>query len=63
MANNPIATVTSISRKKKFDFSSLTIIFITIGLFTFLAFTSDTFLTYRNIYSIFGLSYSIIDDT
>ncbi len=61
MASYPIPTDTSISRKKKFNFSSLTIIFLTIGLFTFLSFTSDTFLTYRNIYSIlYGVSFQFI---
>ena len=58
MENNSTLTVPSISRKKYFDFSSLTIIFLTIGLFTYLSFTSDTFLTTRNIYSIlYGLSF------
>ena len=61
MADYPVPTVSSISRRKKFDFSSLTIIFITIGLFTLLAFTSETFLTYRNIYSIlYGVSFQFI---
>jgi ribose/xylose/arabinose/galactoside ABC-type transport system permease subunit len=58
MENNSISINPTISRKKKFDFSSLTIIFITVGLFIFLAFTSDTFLTTRNIYSIlYGVSF------
>jgi ribose/xylose/arabinose/galactoside ABC-type transport system permease subunit len=61
MASYPLSTVTSISRRKKFDFSSLTILFITIGLFTALSFTSDTFFTYRNIYSIlYGVSFQFI---
>jgi ribose/xylose/arabinose/galactoside ABC-type transport system permease subunit len=58
MENNQILTVPSVSRKKNFDFSSLTIIFITLGLFTFLSLTSNTFLTTRNIYSImYGISF------
>ena len=61
MGSIPIPTDTSISRKKKFNFSSLTIIFLTIGLFAFLSLTSDTFLTYRNIYSIlYGVSFQFI---
>lgn len=61
MASYPLSKDTSISRKKKFDFSSLTIIFLTVGLFIFLSFTSDTFLTYRNIYSIlYGVSFQFI---
>ncbi len=61
MADYPLPTAPAISRKKKFNFSSLTIIIITIGLFTLLSFTSDTFLTYRNIYSIlYGVSFQFI---
>lgn len=51
----------SISRKRSFNFSSLTIIFITFALFAILSFTSDTFLTQRNIYSIlYGVSFQFI---
>ena len=58
MNNETLSTATSISRKKSFDFSSITIIFITLILFIFLSFTSDTFLTTRNIYSIlYGVSF------
>lgn len=58
METNQALTVPSLSRRKHFDFSSVTIIIITIGLFTFLSLTSDTFLTTRNIYSIlYGVSF------
>lgn len=61
MANNAISTGTSISRKRKFSFGSLTIILITASLFAFLTFTSETFFTYRNIYSIlYGVSFQFI---
>jgi ribose/xylose/arabinose/galactoside ABC-type transport system permease subunit len=58
MATNQTLTVPPISRRKSFDFSSLTVIIIALGLFTFLSLTSDTFLTTRNIYSIlYGVSF------
>ena len=58
MENSTALPLTSKSRAKQFDFSSLTIILITLGLFTFLSLTSDTFLTTRNIYSIlYGISF------
>ncbi len=61
MANNSLPTAISISKKKKISFSSLTIIFLTIGLFVLLTFTSDTFFAYRNIYSIlYGVSFQFI---
>lgn len=61
MTDNSLPIATSISRKKKFDFSSLTVILITLGLFVFLTLTSDTFFTYRNIYAIlFGVSFQFI---
>lgn len=61
MANNAIPAPTSISRKKKFSFGSLTIIIITTILFAFLTFSSETFFTYRNIYSIlYGVSFQCI---
>lgn len=52
MADLEITTRPTISRKIEFNLGSLTIILITIVLFTALSFTSETFLTYRNIYSI-----------
>ena len=61
MANNSIPAAASISRKKQFSFSSLTVIIISLGLFVFLTLTSDTFFTYRNIYSIlYGVSFQFI---
>jgi ribose transport system permease protein len=58
MATNQTLTAPSISTKKSFDFSSLTVIIIALGLFTFLSITSETFLTQRNIYSIlYGVSF------
>ncbi len=58
MATNQTLTAPSISTKKSFDFSSLTVIIIAVGLFTFLSITSETFLTQRNIYSIlYGVSF------
>ena len=58
MNTNSIPTLKSISRKKSFNLSSLTIVFISIVLFTFLSFSSDTFLSTRNIYSIlYGVSF------
>ena len=53
--------VTTISRKRKFNFGSLTIILITAILFTYLTLTSETFFTYRNIYAIlYGVSFQFI---
>ncbi len=53
--------VATISRKKKFNFGSLTIILITAILFTVLTLTSETFFTYRNIYAIlYGVSFQFI---
>lgn len=61
MAESSIPAPTSISRSKKLDLSSVTIIIITIGLFTILSLTSETFLTYRNIYAIlYGVSFQFI---
>jgi len=58
MNTNSIPTFKSISRKKSFNFSSLTIFFISIVLFTFLSFSSETFLSTRNIYSVlYGVSF------
>jgi ribose/xylose/arabinose/galactoside ABC-type transport system permease subunit len=58
MENSPALTITPKIRAKQFDFSSLTIILITLGLFTSLSLTSNTFLTTRNIYSIlYGISF------
>ncbi len=58
MNTDTLSTSAPISRKKSFDFSSFTIIFIALTLFIFLSFTSDTFLTTRNIYSIlYGVSF------
>jgi ribose transport system permease protein len=58
MNNETASTLPPISRKKSFDFSSLTIIFLVVILFVFLSLTSDTFLTTRNIYSIiYGVSF------
>jgi len=61
MTDHAITNAPTISRKKKFDLGSLTIILITIVLFVLLTLTSDTFFTYRNIYSIlFGVSFQFI---
>jgi ribose transport system permease protein len=61
MAESSIPAPTSISKRKKLDLSSVTIIILTMGLFTILAFTSDTFFTYRNIYAIlYGVSFQFI---
>jgi ribose transport system permease protein len=61
MANNTLTAETSTSRKKKFSFGSLTVILITAALFAFLTLTSETFFTYRNIYSIlFGVSFQFL---
>lgn len=61
MENNPALTLTPKSRAKRFDFSSITVILITLVLFTFLSLTSDTFLTTRNIYSIlYGISFQFL---
>ena len=61
MAISQTEAVTSISRKRKFNFGTLTIILITTGLFALLTFTSDTFFTYRNIYAIlYGVSFQFI---
>jgi ribose/xylose/arabinose/galactoside ABC-type transport system permease subunit len=58
MNNETLSTATPISRKKSFNFSSITIILIALILFIFLSLTSDTFLTSRNIYSIlYGVSF------
>ncbi len=57
----PIPSATSISKKKRVNYSSWTIILLTLGLFALLSFTSDTFFTYRNIYSIlYGVSFQFI---
>jgi ribose transport system permease protein len=61
MANNSITAKPTISRKKKVSFGSITIIMITAALFAFLTFSSETFFTYRNIYSIlYGVSFQFI---
>jgi ribose transport system permease protein len=61
MANKAIAVVSSINRKRKINLASITVILITAALFTFLSMTSDTFFTYRNIYSIlYGISFQFI---
>jgi ribose transport system permease protein len=58
MNNETLSTATPISRKKSFNFSSVTIILIALILFIFLSLSSDTFLTSRNIYSIlYGVSF------
>jgi ribose transport system permease protein len=58
MNNETLSTATPISRKKSFNFSSITIILIALILFIFLSISSDTFLTSRNIYSIlYGVSF------
>jgi ribose transport system permease protein len=46
--NSPVKT-----GDKNLNLGALTIIILTGGLFLFLSFTSDTFFTYRNIYTIF----------
>ncbi len=61
MANNSITSVTSINRKKKIGLGSITVIMVTTGLFALLTFSSETFFTYRNIYSIlYGVSFQFI---
>ena len=61
MADQAISAAPTISRKKKFNPGSLTVILITVILFVFLALTSDTFLTYRNIYAIlYGVSFQFL---
>jgi ribose/xylose/arabinose/galactoside ABC-type transport system permease subunit len=61
MENNPAIPIPAQSKRKSFYFSSLMIVLITLGLFTLLSLTSDTFLTYRNIYSIlYGISFQFI---
>ena len=61
MAISSSEAVTTISRKRKFNFGSLTIILITAILFTYLTLTSETFFTYRNIYAIlYGVSFQFI---
>jgi ribose transport system permease protein len=61
MAEQAISTTPSISRKKKFNLGSLTIILITVVLFVLLTSTSDTFFTYRNIYAIlYGVSFQFL---
>ncbi len=47
MNNETLSTATPISRKKSFNFSSITIILIALILFIFLSFTSDTFLNFK----------------
>ena len=61
MANNTLSINSLVSRKKKFSFGPLTVIIITAALFSYLTFSSETFLTYRNIYSIlYGVSFQFI---
>jgi len=61
MTDQAIPAPSTVSRKKKFNLGSLTIIVITLGLFILLTFTSDTFFTYRNIYSIlYGVSFQFL---
>ena len=52
---------------KNMNLGALTIVILTTGLFLFLSVTSDTFFTYRNIYTIFyGVSiefYAVIGFT
>jgi ribose transport system permease protein len=61
MTDQAIPIVKNISRKKKLDLGTLTIILITVGLFTLLTFTSETFFTYRNIYAIlYGVSFQFL---
>lgn len=61
MANNTLSINSPVSRKKKFSFGPLTVIIITAALFSYLTFSSETFLTYRNIYSIlYGVSFQFI---
>jgi ribose transport system permease protein len=61
MAEQAISAAPSISRKKKFNLGSLTVILITGVLFVLLTLTSETFLTYRNIYAIlYGVSFQFL---
>jgi ribose/xylose/arabinose/galactoside ABC-type transport system permease subunit len=61
MVESTAQSLPSISRKKKFNYGSLTIVFLAASLFVFLALTSENFLTYRNIYSIlYGVSFQFI---
>ncbi len=61
MVESTAQSLPSISRKKKFNYGSLTIVLLAASLFVFLALTSENFLTYRNIYSIlYGVSFQFI---
>lgn len=61
MTEGVIPASTTISRKRKFNFGTLTVILITLGLFLLLTFTSETFFTYRNIYAIlYGVSFQFL---
>lgn len=61
MVESTAQSLPSISRKKKFNYGSLTIVLLAASLFIFLALTSENFLTYRNIYSIlYGVSFQFI---
>ena len=61
MPEGAIPASTTISRKQKFNFSSLTVFLITLALFVFLTFTSETFFSYRNIYAIlYGVSFQFL---
>ncbi|MFN2282338.1 MAG: ABC transporter permease, partial [Anaerolineales bacterium] len=61
MAESTAQSLPTISRKKKFNYGSLTIVLLAASLFAFLALTSENFLTYRNIYSIlYGVSFQFI---
>ena len=61
MTEGAIPASTTISRKKKFNFSSLTVFLITLALFVFLTLNSETFFSYRNIYAIlYGVSFQFL---
>ncbi|MEJ2412802.1 MAG: ABC transporter permease [Anaerolineales bacterium] len=61
MVESTVQSLPTLSRKRKFNFGTLTIILITAALFVFLTLTSENFLTYRNIYAIlYGVSFQFI---
>ena len=61
MAENAISAQKTISRRRKFSVSALSVIILTVLQFALLAFTSDTFFTYKNIYAIlYGVSFQFI---